>query len=151
MTAPIAATQGLPFIIPGLDFTVEGEPLPISTPLTRPFFDAAREGRLLAQRCPRKGFFFFPRWRCPCCLEDDWSWEPLSGVATVVSFMIDRVGMVPAFKKDAPYGVAMFSLEDDIRMAGRVRGDLSWLAIGAKARARPVPRGELVIFEFEAA
>jgi uncharacterized OB-fold protein len=57
--------------------------------------------------------------------------------------------MVPAFKKDAPYGVAIFRLEDDIRMAGRVRGDLGWLKIGAKARVKPVPRGDAIIFEFE--
>ena len=60
-------------------FNDDGRPIPRRTPVSVPFFDAAREGRLRIPKCPRKGFFFYPRSRCACCLKDDWTWEDASG------------------------------------------------------------------------
>ena len=57
----------------------DGRPLPIPNPTTQPYFDAAKEGRLSLPRCPRDGFFFYPRTHCPKCLGDDWDWADASG------------------------------------------------------------------------
>ena len=75
-----------------------GRPLPIPNPTTQAFFDAARAHRLDLQRCPRDGFFFYPRSRCPRCLGDDWEWESVSGRGEVHAFTIDRVGHDPALR-----------------------------------------------------
>ena len=42
-------------------FSEAGRPLPRRTPTSAPYLDGAREGRLRLQRCPRDGFFFYPR------------------------------------------------------------------------------------------
>ena len=104
----------------GLRHTDDGRPLPWPNPTTQPFFDAAKERRLQLPRCPRDGFFFYPRSRCPACLADDWTWEDASGRGTVYSFTIDRIGHVPALREYAPYAIAIVELEEGPRLTARL-------------------------------
>jgi len=103
-------------------FNEDGRPLPRRTPTSAPYFDAAREGRLRLQRCPRDGFFFYPRSRCPHCLGDDWSWEDVSGRGTVYSFTVDRVGLDPAQRARLPLVVAIVELEEGPRLTTNIVG-----------------------------
>ena len=98
----------------------DGRPLPWPNPTTQPFFDAASEGRLDLQRCPRDGFFFYPRSRCPGCLGDDWTWETVSGRGVVAAVTVDRLGHDPALAADVPYVVAIVALEEGPRMPARI-------------------------------
>ena len=97
-----------------------GRPLPWPNPTTQPFFDAASEGRLDLQRCPRHGFFFYPRSHCPVCWQTDWRWETTSGRGVVHSFTIDRVAHVPALAPQAPLALALVELEEGPRLPGRI-------------------------------
>ena len=92
--------------------TAEGRPIPWPTPVTQPFLDAAREHRLELPKCPRDGFFFYPRDRCPGCLGDDWVWQTASGRGVVHAFTIDRVGHLPGLAREVPYVVAVIELEE---------------------------------------
>lgn len=103
-------------------FSEDGRPIPRRTPTSAPYFDAAREGRLILQRCPRDGFFFYPRSRCPVCLGDDWKWEPVSGRGTVYSFTVDRAGLDPAQRSQLPLVIAAVELEEGPRMTTRIVG-----------------------------
>jgi uncharacterized OB-fold protein len=97
-----------------------GRPLPLPNPTTRPHFDGLRERRFVMQRCPRDGFFFYPRSRCPACLGADWTWQTASGRGRVHSFTVDRAGHVPALTKLAPYGIAIVELEEGPRCVARI-------------------------------
>jgi uncharacterized OB-fold protein len=103
-------------------FNDDGRPLPRRTPTSAPYFDALREGRLRLQRCPRDGFFFYPRSRCPDCLGDDWAWEDVSGRGTVYSFTVDRVGLDPAQRSRIPLVIAIVELEEGPRLTSNVVG-----------------------------
>jgi hypothetical protein len=101
------------------------------------------------QRYPRDGFFFYPRNRCLRCLGDDWAWEQVSGSATVVSYTIDRISMVPGFRSEAPYFVAIVKLDEGPTMPTRITGCApADVSVGAKVKAKAVPRGNVFIFEF---
>jgi len=100
----------------------DGRPLPVPFPTTQPFFDAAAEGRFVLQRCPRDGFFFYPRSRCPKCLGDDWQWQPASGRGEVHAFTIDRVGHDPALARRVPFAIAVIELEEGPRVTANVVG-----------------------------
>jgi uncharacterized OB-fold protein len=104
----------------GLKHASDGRPLPWPNPTTRPFFDAAREHRLVLQRCPRDGFFFYPRSRCPGCLGADWTWEEVAGRGRVHSFTVDRVGHVPALRERTPYAIAIVELDAGPRLTARL-------------------------------
>ncbi|MBV1879363.1 MAG: OB-fold domain-containing protein [Pseudomonadales bacterium] len=98
----------------------DGRPLPWPNPTTQPFFDAARDQQLKLQCCPRKGVFFYPRSRCPCCLADDWSWQVLSGKATVYSYTVDRMGHDTNLASRVPYVVAAVELAEGPRMTTNI-------------------------------
>jgi uncharacterized OB-fold protein len=53
------------------------------------FFDAAAEGRLVVHRCRDCGHLFGPEIiTCTRCSSEDTDWEPVSGDATVVSWVV---------------------------------------------------------------
>jgi uncharacterized OB-fold protein len=69
------------------------------TPLTQPFWDAAREGKLLVQHClacARK--FFRPEIACAHCRSRDWQWAESNGRGTLYSFSVMHRSPSPAFK-----------------------------------------------------
>ena len=126
-----------------------GRPLPLPNPTTRPFFDAARERRFAMQRCPRDGFFFYPRSRCPKCLGDDWSWETASGRGSVYSFTVDRAGHLPALAQLAPYALAIVVLDEGPHFTARlVDCDPNAVRVGMRVEAayEDVEGGTLVHF-----
>lgn len=86
--------------------------LPRPTPLTRPYWDAAREHRLLMPRRADGTYFWYPRVLTPGTLDDRWAWAEVSGRGTVYSFTIDRRGTAPGFAADAPYVIAIVELEE---------------------------------------
>ena len=93
----------------------------IEAPLTAPFWAAARERRLVAQRCARcRAFRWPPGEVCPECLEARTEWAALSGTAVVWSYAVYRRAMHPAFRERVPYTVAMLELPEGIRMLGMV-------------------------------
>jgi hypothetical protein len=88
------------------------------------------------QECPRDGFFFYPRSRCPRCLGDDWQWREVAGLGRVHAFTVDRVGHVPALRKHAPYAVAIVELDAGPRMTARlVECDPGAVTIGMRVAA----------------
>lgn len=90
-----------------------GKPLPdLDDPLTRPFWEAASEGRLVIQQCRDCGEFHHPPaglcWRC---LSADLAFRELSGRGYVHSFAIVHDQRIPAFDDLLPYVVASVSLD----------------------------------------
>jgi hypothetical protein len=104
----------------GTGFTEDGRPIPIANPTTQPYFDGAKEEKLVMQRCPRDGFFFYPRNLCPTCLGDDWEWEEVSGRGEVHAFTVDRFGHDPAMAPRAPFVIAVVELEEGPRMTAGI-------------------------------
>ena len=50
-------------------------PALLPNPETQPFWDAAKQGRLLLRRCMACGeVHFYPRTICPFCFSDDTEW-----------------------------------------------------------------------------
>ena len=99
-------------------------PLPPITPETKPYWDAARAGTLMLQRCtscqlPR----FYPRTLCPSCWSDRVEWIEASGRGRVHSFTIIRRPPAPAFTARLPYVVALIDLDEGPRMMANVVGD----------------------------
>ena len=93
----------------------------VDEPLAAPFWAAAREGRLVAQRCASCGTFrWTPSEICPECLSPDADWTSLRGTAAVWSYAVYRRAMHPAFADSVPYTVAMLELPEGIRMLGKV-------------------------------
>jgi uncharacterized OB-fold protein len=90
---------------------------------TQPYWDAAKEGKLLIKRCSACGrAHFYPRPFCPHCWSDEVDWEEASGRATLYTFTIVRRNDLPPFPDRVPYVAAVVDLEEGPRMMTNVEG-----------------------------
>jgi hypothetical protein len=104
------------------------------------------------QRCPRDGFFFYPRSRCPSCLGVDWDWEETSGRGTVHSFTVDRIGHVPALRAIAPFAIAIVELDEGPRITARlVEIDADRVEVGQPVEACYEDVDEMTLVHFRPA
>lgn len=95
-------------------------PLPDVTPLTKPYWDALQEGRLVFQRCRCGHAQLPPRRECTACLGDGLSWETASGAGQVVSFVVYHTAHHEAFRDRVPYNVAIVALAEGPRLITNV-------------------------------
>ena len=96
---------------------VASKPIPEITEELRPFFAAAREGRLVVQRCIGCGRRRFPpRDICSDCLGREAEWVASCGRGHVVSFNVMHQVYHPGFAAEVPYAVALVELDDGGRM-----------------------------------
>jgi uncharacterized OB-fold protein len=80
--------------------------LPGITPLTRPWWDACREGRLLLPLCNACGKHFFrPEVACTHCISLDWQWVEASGRGTLYSYSVIHRAPLPGFKTPLVFAI----------------------------------------------
>lgn len=104
---------------------ISGKPLPQITDLTRPFWSAAKNGKLVLQKCGKCSTFnFFPKPWCIECGSRDLAWTAAKPFGTVYSFTISNsVSMnYPAWEADLPILMCLIDLDDGVRMYGQVTG-----------------------------
>lgn len=88
---------------------------------TRPWWDAAREERLLIRRCDGCGrAHLYPRPFCPTCWSDDVRWEQASGDGTLYTWSVVHVNDLPPFKERVPYVAAMVDLAEGPRLESNI-------------------------------
>jgi len=82
-------------------------PAPAVTLESKPFFDAAAEGKFLIKRCSACGeAHWYPRTICPFCHSDKTVWEESQGEGVIYSFSILRKS------PSGPYALAYVTLDE---------------------------------------
>lgn len=80
---------------------------------TEPFWQAARERRLVAARCAACGRFRMPPSPfCPHCLSQELEWPTLSGRGFVYSYTVVGRAIFPEMEACVPYVPALVELPD---------------------------------------
>jgi len=91
-------------------------PIPVPTPETRPFWEAARRHELVLQRCDGCGrHVFYPRAVCPHCFSAALTWRRVSGRGTLHTFTVVHRGQ-RAFPLGPPYVIAIVELAEGVRL-----------------------------------
>ncbi len=86
-----------------------------------PFWDAARDGKLLLQCCKAcRETIFYPRIRCPKCHSDELDWIEASGKGRIYSYSVVVNNAPSAFLADMPYVVAIVRLEEGVQMLSNI-------------------------------
>ncbi|MFI1409780.1 Zn-ribbon domain-containing OB-fold protein [Streptomyces sp. NPDC020707] len=103
--------------------------LPEIDAFSRPYWDAAADGRLLLRRCGACGrAHHYPREFCPHCWSEDVTWERASGRATLYTWSVVHRNDLPPFGARTPYVAAVVDLDEGPRMMTEVvecgEGDL---------------------------
>jgi uncharacterized protein len=69
---------------------------PQHNPETKPYWDAAAEGKLLIKKCSSCGeSHHYPRALCPFCFSDKTEWQTCSGKGVIYSYSVLRRAPVP--------------------------------------------------------
>ncbi len=98
------------------------KPIPTPTPLTKPFWDGARDGKLMLQRCTDcPDVFFYPRHLCPTCHSASLDWFEASGEGHIHTYAVQHRGF-GGYAAEAPYVTAFIDLNEGDRMLTVLRG-----------------------------
>ncbi len=103
--------------------TYADKPLPVITEMTRPFWTAAKQGKLVLQRCGQCATFnFHPKPWCIECGSRDLVWTDAKPQGTVYSYTISRVVAMnfPGWQDDLPVLLCLVDLDDGARMYAQV-------------------------------
>ena len=119
-------------------------PLPVANADSLPYWNAARERRLLIRKCKAcETLHFMPRHLCPACWSDQLEWVEAKGTGSVHSFTIIRRAPMAAFAPRAPYVLALIDLDEGPRMMANVLGeDALSVRIGDRVKVTFEERGE---------
>jgi hypothetical protein len=102
------------------------KPLPQITPLNQPFWDGAKNGKLIMQRCQDcESWVWCPRPLCGECGGANLQWTELSGRGKVFAFTVIRevVGRaLRGFAPDIPYVTAWIDLDEGPRFCSNIIG-----------------------------
>lgn len=90
-----------------------GMPVPLVEPLTEPYWAAARERRLVIQRCRACGTFrHLPHVMCAACQSSDHDWVESAGRGEVFTYTIVVHPVHEATAAAVPYNVVVVRLDD---------------------------------------
>jgi uncharacterized OB-fold protein len=79
---------------------------------TKPFWDAALEGRLLSSRCTNCGTFVLPPTPyCFVCQHHEFEWVELPGTGTIYAFTVVRHALAPELANAVPYVSGVIELD----------------------------------------
>ena len=99
------------------------KPLPRPSVESKPFWDAARDHRLVLQKCRACGRFWFPpSQRCMHCLSGEHDWTEVAGAGRVFSFVTYQRLYHKGWKTEIPYVVAVIELDEGPRLLSAITG-----------------------------
>ena len=93
------------------------KPIPTPSPDSMPFYEGAKQGRLMIQRCGKCGVSrFVARSYCAECGSPQFSWVQASGRAKLLTWAHVHQKYHPAFLAETPYPIATVELDEGPRL-----------------------------------
>jgi len=90
-------------------------PAPVASKLTKPFWDACNEGRLVLQNCTACARLHYPpAEKCSKCgSADKWEWKEVKGKGHIDVFFVIRDSRIKGFRSAQPINFAVITLDED--------------------------------------
>ncbi len=129
------------------------KPVPVADELSQPFWDAARERRLVAQRCVECGYYNHPpRPTCDRCSSASLQFVLLSGRGTIYTYTVMHQPNVAGFEEEIPYINIVVELDEQpmlFMVSNLAHAELGKIRIGARVEVWFEERGpDLVLPQF---
>lgn len=88
--------------------------IPVPDELSKPFWDAVNEKRLVLQRCENcHNLQYPPRKTCGICGSDKLKWEEVKGRGHISTYVVVEDGRLARRIPDQPYNIALITLDED--------------------------------------
>ncbi len=95
-------------------------PQPPANALSKPYWDAAAQGRLLLQHSAACGLpRHYPRLLCSACYSREVNWVESPAIGKVHSWTVAHHAFHPAFRDELPYTLVTIDLDEGVRALGR--------------------------------
>jgi len=121
------------------------KPVPIADDISRPFWDAAKEHRLVVQRCTECGYYNHPpRPACDRCSSQRLAFAPVSGRCVIYTFTVMHQPNVAGFESEVPYVNIVVELEEQpllFMVSNLPHAELKKIRIGGRAEVWFEERG----------
>jgi len=125
-------------------------PGPTEIELTKPFWKAAAEGRLIFQRCENcTKAILYPREICPHCWSEKLAWDEASGLGRLKSFSRVHKPGHPGWAPVAPYVVGLVELDEGPTMLSHILPGGADPAVGDRLELKPTNIGGRVLPAFQ--
>ncbi len=93
------------------------KPLPVPSKWSQPFWDGAKQHKLLLKKCAKCGHIDHPPYLyCTECSAEQYKWVEASGRGMIYAFTTTLIGAPLPFTEDIPYTIAMVDLDEGPRM-----------------------------------
>lgn len=100
------------------------KPLPKIDTVSQPFWDAAKQNRLVVQHCTACNDVHFPPGPvCPNCLSEAQDWQTVSGRGTLQGWVDFHRAYWDGFKNALPYRCCLVQLEEGPVLVSNLVGD----------------------------
>ena len=120
------------------------KPIPKKGTHTAPFWEGAKEGKLMLPRCcDCNRVHWYPRFLCPFCHSNNLEWFEGSGEGTIHTYAVQHLAFGP-WAEEAPYVTAYIDLKEGDRMLSVLRGV-------DPQKPEEIKIGSKVVVEFEEA
>ena len=105
---------------------------------SKPFWDAAQEGKFLIKRCNACGEpHWYPRTICPFCHSSDTSWQESKGEGAIYTFSVMRRNT------PVPYAIGYVTLDEGVSLLTNfIDCDFDALKIGQRVKIKWSGTGE---------
>ena len=91
--------------------------IPVPDDLSKPFWDAVNQRRLMVQKCTScQSLQYPPRPTCQDCGSDKLDWTETSGKGHIAAYMVVENGRLQRRIPDQPLNVAVITLDEDQRI-----------------------------------
>ena len=130
--------------------TEPNRPLPVPDDLTRPFWAAAAERRLVVQRCDGCGFWQQPPAPlCQRCAGTNLAFQPVSGRGRIYTYTTMYQKNVAGFEQAVPYVNLVVELDEQpllLMLSDQPAEAAGWVHVGAPVAVtfEPLPDGQLL-------
>ena len=92
-------------------------PLPKRYEIENPFYEAAKQRKLVIQKCQECGKIWWPiGYACPYCLSIEYQWAEMSGQGKISAWMRFHHNYFPSYSCETPYNVVQIELKEGPRL-----------------------------------
>lgn len=97
------------------------KPLPTIDVWSKPFWEACKQKRLIAQRCSASGTTWLPPSPLsPVTHDGNWHWVELSGLGRIASFVVMHQRYFAGFADELPYPVIQVDLDEGANLISNI-------------------------------
>jgi uncharacterized protein len=91
--------------------------VPVPDELSKPFWDAVNEKRLIVQNCTACNTLQYPpRPKCQDCGSESLEWKETAGKGHILAWAVIEDSHLPVFAQDQPTNIAIVTLDEDPRI-----------------------------------